>query len=245
MVQRRLTLLFTVSMLLAAMSGFSQTNPSADTIARQARFFSVSDKILMTALLTIESGNDSRERNLELALLRTATEEKMLVRITAPAFLREMKILLISSRTRNDTWIKTSQGIRRLAGSSRGEALFQSDFLTSDFRIPEGNWQFSTNIQRPGSIILQRPGGSGDDYSLERLYLRESDRLVEQREFLDREGKVTRTYIVSSWTSDSEGIRPDRIELTKPANSNRSYLQFNSDSIKKEFSENIFTPGSL
>jgi len=219
---------------------------SADSLAQKARFFSAGEKQRIAATLTVELGTEKKIRELELFFLSSAGSDKLLARITAPAFLREMKVLLNSSGSQWNTWIKTSQGVKRLGTGTRGESLFQSDFLTSDFIIPQTGWIFEGDDRSTGFRILKRNGERGEDFRTQHLHLRTADSVIVRRVFYNAEGTAIREYTVVDWESISGSAdRPARIELVKHPAKGRSVLDIRGVFTEERFPEGLFLPGSL
>ena len=219
---------------------------SADALAQRARFFSAGEKQRIAATLTVEAGAEKKIRELELFFLSSAGSDKLLARILSPAFLREMKILLNSSGGQWNTWIKTSQGVKRLGTGSRGESLFQSDFLTSDFIIPQSGWTFGSEDGSTGFRMLKRNGERGEDFISQSLYLRAADSVVARRVFFDAEGTAIREYSVVDWEAvPGSSDRPARIELVKRPSKGRSILDIGGVFTEERIPEGLFLPGSL
>ncbi len=219
---------------------------TADVVAQRARFFSAGERLRISAKLSVELGPEKKIRELEMFSLSSSGEDKLLARVVSPAFLREMKVLLISSGGQWDTWIKTSQGVKRLGTGTRGEALFQSDFLTSDFIIPHNGWTFSAEDNLNGLRVLSRNGERGDDFAMQKLFLRSIDSVVTKRLFFDGKGMLLREYSVVSWEAMSGvGDRPSRIELLKSASKGRSTLEILGVFTEERLPDGLFQPGSL
>jgi len=229
---------------LCAVAIFAQD--SADAIASKARFFATGEQQRVVATLTVELGAEKKIRELELFYFTSPGSDKLLARIVSPAFLREMKVLLVTSEGRSDTWIKTSQGVKRLGLGSKGESLFQSDFLTSDFNIQEAGWSFSKNDGVDGFRIIERRSERSDDYFLQRLYLRAVDFVVARRDYIDSAGIVARSYVVTEWEPGA-GVsgRPARIDLVKNKSKGLSYFEIIEIHAEDRLPEGLFSPGSL
>ncbi len=222
-----------------------EAQDSADEIARRAVFFAASDSLRVEASLRLDLGSEKKERTLELNFSRKTGSERLFVRIKEPTFLREMKVLQISNSGKSDTWVKTSQGVRRLGTGLRGESLFQSDFITTDFHIPTKGWSLAFMDDPQGLRVLERVADAGLDYATERLYLRSSQYVVEKREFLDASGKALRVFSVSDWQL-KEGIpRPTKIAIIKPGSKKMSTLEVVSVDEGISLPDNLFSPGSL
>jgi hypothetical protein len=218
----------------------------ADALARGAAFFSSGSSHKVTAELTVRLGKESKKRELELNISQSEGTERLLAKVTSPAFLREMKVLQKSSGDVRDTWIKTSQGVRRLGQGSKAEALFQSDFLTTDFLIQAQGWTLSAQDGKDGMRALERPGQKGEDFARQRLYLRSADLLVARREFLDASGAVVRVLDTLGWVDEGGFARPTTIELRKSAKPDSySVLEIRSVESGVKLSEGLFAPGNL
>lgn len=229
---------------LCAVAVFAQD--SADVLSSKARFFSAGEKQRVVAKLTVELGTEKKLRELELFYFTSPSSNKLLARIVSPAFLREMKVLLVTSEGRSDTWIKTSQGVKRLGLGARGESLFQSDFLTSDFNIPDIGWSFSKNDGVDDFRVIERRSERSEDFFLQRLYLRGTDFLVARRDYIDPAGVVIRSYVVTEWLPEAGGSdRPARIDLVKNKSKGLSYFEIVQIHAEDRLPEGLFSPGSL
>jgi hypothetical protein len=218
----------------------------ADALARAAAFFSTGSSHRVTAELTVQLGKESKKRELELNISHLEGIERLLAKVTSPAFLREMKVLQKSSGDVRDTWIKTSQGVRRLGQGSKAEALFQSDFLTTDFLIQAQGWTLSAQDGKDGMRALERTGQKGEDFARQRLYLRSADLLVARREFLDASGAVIRALDILGWVDEGGFARPAKIELRKGAKPDSySILEIRSVESGLKLPEGLFAPGNL
>lgn len=232
-----------IALLLGA--GLS-AQESADALAQKARFFSSGEKQRILAKLSVELGSERKLRDLELLYLASTTTDKLLARVVSPAYLREMKVLLIASGDQWNTWIKTSQGVKRLGTGTRGEALFQSDFLTSDFMIPKSGWVFTSDDGSSGLHVLTRNGESGEDFKLQKLFLRATDFVVAKRSFFGTDRKLIREYNVVAWeTISGSADRPARIEISKFPSKGRSFLEIVDVFSDEHIPEGLFLPGSL
>jgi hypothetical protein len=231
--------------LFAACVSLVFAEQSPDQIAQSASFFSTRQSQKISATLEVQLGKERKERELELCFQASDAAKKLLARVTAPAFLREMKVLQISAADASDTWVKTSQGLKRLSTGSRGEALFQSDFLTTDFSVPTSGWRFSPRDGENGSRVLERDGSAAEGFTTQRLFLKPGSSVVEKREFLDASGVAQRVYRVTEWRGSGETAIPVRIELEKVGGKGLSSLTIKELQESPVFPAGLFAPGGL
>jgi hypothetical protein len=217
----------------------------ADELAAKAVFFSTRPSMRVEASLSVVMGKESKKRELELLFSSKKGSSRLLARVVSPAFLREMKVLQVSSEKGDDTWIKTSQGVKRIGRGSKPEALFQSDFLTSDFSLPAGGWRASVMDGNDGMRVIERDGLKGEGFAFQRLSLRGEGLLVSKREFLDVDGKTLRAYEVLEWKAEDGLERPVRIELRTRKEENHSLLEVTKLDGKADLPDGLFSPGAL
>jgi outer membrane lipoprotein-sorting protein len=124
-------LLFVLIAAACAAHAFPQT---AEQIAKKTSFFGSARDISMNMTMELKSKTGSRERGLEVFIKRSEGGMRVLARMVSPAFLSQMKFLTHREADGlTSSWLKTSQGVRKLAASSGSERIFDSEFTVEDF----------------------------------------------------------------------------------------------------------------
>lgn len=127
----RICILFLCAIIVPAASAFPQ---SAAQVAQKTSLFGTAKDITLTVVMELKTKSGTKERGLSISIKRSPAGMRVLAAMTSPAFLSQMKFL---TRRETDglttTWLKTSQGVRKLTASSGSERIFDSQFTVEDF----------------------------------------------------------------------------------------------------------------
>ncbi|TFH06491.1 MAG: outer membrane lipoprotein-sorting protein [Spirochaetales bacterium] len=126
-----LVLFFAV--IVTPLTGQTVTN-SADPaeILRGAALLGQFSSLETRMTMDITDSRGAKKRDLAAYVERKDDETKALVQVVSPAFLSNLKFLSIASEAQRDQWISTSRGVRRIAGGTGNEKIFDSDFTVED-----------------------------------------------------------------------------------------------------------------
>jgi len=121
-----------VVLLAVSVSGIVGAEPSEKPL-EEARLFGRSELLHLEVEMMIESSRGSKSRGLEIYIDRSDGSFRLLAQVVSPSFMDYMKLLQIRDGNRpTQQWLKTSRGVRRLAESDGGMAVFDSDFTSED-----------------------------------------------------------------------------------------------------------------
>lgn len=182
----------------SAAAGFGQ---SAEEILRRSSLFGSAAGARMRIGMEIVKGQGVKSREMEAFIRRDGRASRLLLHVVSPAFLNQMKFLFHREGDgRESQWMKTSQGVRRLAGSNRSEAIFDSDFTAedlSDLRVED----FSLALLgeepvggRPCHRIEMAPRFSGSSYHKKQVLVEKGSGLLFGADFFDAAGALVRRY---------------------------------------------------
>lgn len=232
-------LLLAVSTVSLAAAAWAQ---SARDEASQAQLFSSAPQFLLTCRLTIDDGTgDKKVRDLSLWTTRGSEEERLLVQVTAPAFLKALKFLRVNTKSGEGTWLKTSRGVQRLAPSADPEPLFGSDFTTADFLPGSNDWALVESAD-PELLILERASEPRLGWSKQVMTLRRTDHLIVRGDFLASDGTLVRRYLVTAFTPTG---MPQKVEIQDRKNKRKSELEILTFSTTSSIPASLFLPGNL
>ncbi len=192
---RRLMQVFCALLLAVPLS--AQT---AEELVRSTSFFGSAENVFMKITMTLSSKSGSKERGIEVSMKRNAGSTLVLACMVSPAFLSQMKFLTHRQADgRVDTWLKTSQGVRKLAASGGTEKVFDSDFTVEDFTglDPAG---FSC-VLLPDAVIddvvcraVQMTPAAPVGYTRKVLYLEKDGLALRGIDYMDGKGTLVRQY---------------------------------------------------
>ncbi|OHD13877.1 MAG: hypothetical protein A2Z96_07585 [Spirochaetes bacterium GWB1_48_6] len=220
---------------------------SAFDIFEHSSIFLQSERVTMQWKMTIHDAQGEKNRELQVFTTRNKGIDRMLVRITVPASLSGLKILRISSvGDASQTWLKTSRGVRRLAGSSGGEEkLFGSDFTIADLSAWNGATHTLERLveqEAPDTWVIRATGA--DDVVRILTIVRESS-LVASAKYLGIDGSVVRSYLVEEWASTGSDIYPKRVRMTDNMRKTWTVVEVLALNRTTPIPESLFNPASL
>jgi hypothetical protein len=116
--------------LCAAATAFPQT---AEQIVLRTSLFGDARNVSAKITMELKGKTGARERGLEVFIARDRGEARVLIHMVSPAFLSQMKFLTHRSASGEaSSWLRTSQGVRKLSRSNGTERVFDSDFTVED-----------------------------------------------------------------------------------------------------------------
>jgi hypothetical protein len=170
---------------------------SADDLLASAKLFADASTIKATIEMSIARRDGTKARTLELFMsLPGDGSAKALARVKSPEFLRNMKMLKIRDTAgKSDTWIKTSQGVRRIAEGGADEPLFDSDFTADDLSgFDKGRFRARALEAADGLAWLSAVPTKGSDWAELRIGLELDTRLIARIDYISKDGSVGKRY---------------------------------------------------
>ncbi|MFW5802192.1 MAG: outer membrane lipoprotein-sorting protein [Spirochaeta sp.] len=202
------------------------------------------DQAHITAEMTILAQNSRQSRTIEVLYdRRNADDYRLLSRITAPPFLRNMKFLVVRESGHPNTWIKTSRGVRRIAEQGTSEPVFQSDFLIQDFY----GWGIDAeavelgSAHDPGRTRYQAQAGD----TVLRFTMDSEYGLISEIEFLSSGGDLLRHYTVNSFQWIDGQPYPHTARMETPPDDTSTELRIESVNGNPSFTSRTFNPAGL
>ncbi len=184
------------SLLLLLFLGISrvQAGTEAAAILDNASLLGPAQKAVYEAEMEIVSPRGSKSR--QLTIYKEAEGDasyRLMAHITAPAFLNNMKLLILQEEGSEHRWLKTSRGVRSIALSGRKEQIFDSDLDTEDL-ADIGSDLYTLKLLSSGgdtSIVKAEEDASG--YS-RIITIDNSTKLITRIEYFDRQQHLYKRY---------------------------------------------------
>lgn len=178
--------LFSVTTLFAV--------PPAEELIQEVHLFGPAPRMVVEATMEIAESGTTQERDLEAWFEREARAFSLFVQVVRPPFLRNMKFLLLRNSGREESWMRTSRGVRRLGSSSGEERVFGSHFSARDFsRISPEETRIAYVEEPDGSeavIDVKEKSGTGR----RRFRVDLESRLITGIEFYGADGLIEKEY---------------------------------------------------
>lgn len=196
MIRGRTVLAAAVGMLIGA-SCFSQT---AEEILGRATLFGEARWLSLKISMELKGPNGVRQRGLEVFVARDRGTTRFLAHLVAPAFLSQMKFLSHRSADgATSSWLRTSQGVRKLSRANAAERIFDSDFTVEDFTdidLADFAAELLPDVaidQVPCHTVQLTPKARAQ-YSRKLLYVAREGGMLHGTDFYDAQGGLVRQY---------------------------------------------------
>lgn len=171
----------------------AEAEETAAEIIAEVHVLGPADTMQVDATMTIREGSSEAERRLEGWYRRGDRDLSLFVQILEPPFLRDMKLLLLRRGSREDNWMRTSRGVRRLGASSGQERVFGSHFTVSDMTAVDPAAQTVRLVDSsPDEILIEVQDREGSGYR--RFSIQPEDRIIRGIQFFDDSGELVKEY---------------------------------------------------
>jgi hypothetical protein len=195
------------------------------------------------ATMTIREGSSESERRLQGWYERADRELSLFVQIVDPPFLREMKLLLLRNESRDDNWMRTSRGVRRLGASSGNERVFGSHFTVSDMTAVDPAAQTVRLVSSsPEEIVIDVYEGDGQ--RSRRFAIAPDDKIIRSIAFFDAEGTRIKEYELLSVDTVAGRPVPMRSVMRLP-NGDQTMIVVNEIEFPQTVPRRYFSRGNL
>lgn len=201
------------------------------------------DTMQVDATMTTREGSSESERRLEGWYRRDNRDLSLFVQIVEPPFLRDMKLLLLRRGSREDTWMRTSRGVRRLGASGGQERVFGSHFTVSDITAVDPTEQSVRVVESsPDEIIIDVEDAEGDGYR--RFSIQPEDRIIRGIQFFDDSGELVKEYTLLSLGSVDGRPVPMHGQM-RLANGDHTVISVNNIEFPRSIPGRYFNRGNL
>lgn len=215
-----------------------------------ARLIADSSTLKATMEMSIAAKDGTKKRSLEIyASFAKDRSSKTFVRIKSPEFLRNMKLLRISNAEgKSETWIRTSQGTRRIAGGGTSESVFDSDFTTEDFgSFDRGAYRALRIEELPGGGSLRvfaEPLGVSEWREI-RVSIEKKSMLISMIEYVLKNGTIGKVYRLLE-KQELEGAESTKsCIMENPRRGSATTLKIIDIELGLPIKDSLFSKGSL
>lgn len=217
---------FLIFLYILCSTGFHAfADIDATTIIKQITLLGPFESVSAEFRMIIERPNGTKERSVELFYRRQAGANDVLARVVSPAFLQNLKFLRREVSTGAvELYMRNSQGVRRVLGDRGDEALFDSDFRTTDF-MPSPLSQAVILEEDAEIMVLETRLISMGSSTIRRMKIRKSDFLLLSFEEYDSNGKMTRRYSVNNLGTIDGHVYARQSVMEIPGSRQRTVLE--------------------
>ena len=241
-------LLFAGAVLGSSAQAGSQ---SPESLLRVATIFGRFDAMEIDAEMSIRDSRSTKTRGLAIAVeLERNGTTRVLARVVSPGFLSRMKYLVHHHENgREDAWLSTSRGVRRLTGARRQVRLFDSDFTAEDFAPPDVAGlalQFADEAGNPCADcvgVLAREQSA--PHTSRVFFVEQGTGLIHQVDYLDGSGNLVRRYELVETQAISGQTVPRTCRMEDYERDSITTLRFTSVKLQDSVPARLFNPGSL
>lgn len=236
---------------LLAASSAGLPAQGAETLVEGLSLFGSARAVSMRVEMELRLKNGRKDRSLDVFLRQVDRRTQVLIQVAAPAFLTSMKFLSMRDEGGLETtWMKTSQGVRRLTDSSGGERVFDSDFTAEDFlsvsarRFALAVLPDSTLGSTACRVVEARPRTAGS-YARKLLYIGAADQSLRGIDFLDEGGTLIRRYRLTATQIIDGGTYPQSAVMENLRDGTATALSISRVDLKTDLPDRLFNKGSL
>ncbi len=186
-----------VVLLVIVWTGTIEANELPSELIGNVHIFGPAPQMQIDATMTIVEGSSVSERRLNGWYRKEDDSLSLFVQVVEPPFLREMKMLLLRRENREDNWMRTSRGVRRLGASDGRERVFGSHFTVADMTAVDPDVH---RVQRAEAGAAMKPGETAIDVlatgspGYRRFFIREETRIITAIRFFDASGTLEKEY---------------------------------------------------
>lgn len=235
-------------LLLLTQTLFAQVNdPSVEAYMKGLHIFGDSPNLELTFTMEIKSEQGIKDRDVSLFMDRTE-EEKILIRITAPAFLSNMKYLSISSDEKEVRWMKTSRGVRRLSAKNNSDSLFGSDFTVEDLSITDLSdyfWTEESSDNPQVNKVRAYPQYDRPSYAYKIFTVRKTDKLLLEMEYFNENDEPFKRYSLLREMNKDNRVIPQKVIMENLKNKTSTTLNIISADLNAGYSQSLFNKANL
>ena len=236
--KRTVLLIIPGLLLFAATAGCS----TPEQLLGQTHIFGSASRLSLEVTMTMYEDGTEQTREVEIKLERSSSHDgdlSLYAAVTAPPFLRNLRFLTVHRNGRDDKWMRTSRGVRRLSSGGGEERIFGSDFRAEDFSAVDVDALQPVLVSESGSSVVLR---TSDD----RIFTvnTETD-LIEEIEYGDGSGTVKRRYRVLETMVVSGEVVPRKAEMVDLTDNRRTEIDVREAEVPASIPRRFFTYGNL
>ncbi len=212
----------------------------------QAHLLGTAERLRVDAQLAITTSRGTQQRGIEAYLEQRGEGSAIFAQVQSPAFLRNMKFLVLRQDSqREDVWLRTSHGVRRVAAGDGDTAVFNSHFLVRDFSFVQPlDFHLSIVSESDDAVVIE----ARDPRDLEdtRLYtINPGSGLVHGVEYLDAAGGVARRFTVMEVISEGTVVIPRVARMEDLRSGESTTITISRYELPATIPSRIFNRGNL
>lgn len=236
-----LTLLMGINLFLSA--------EVPEQILENAHLMGNDPNLVINLTMKIETPQGQKERELEVYINREEGASRILAQIIHPSFLRNMKFLNHRNPDgREDKWLKTSRGVRRLSTANNSEPLFDSDFTVEDlsyFNSSELRLELvENNDDEIHHVIKATPFSKYSGYSYKIIFINKGSGIVSRVDFYE-DNEIYKQYTLTEYRKINDKLYPVTCKMENFAEGSRTTLLVDNLDIVNSIPGRIFNKGNL
>jgi hypothetical protein len=227
---------------------------SAEEILQEVHLFSGSDSVIFDIEMQIIQGGGSKSRSLKVYFSGKQGEyTKVLAQIITPPFLNKMKYLLHKyEEGREDKWMSTSQGVRKLSTANRQESVFGSDFTVEDFSFIKAE-DFSLQMEKTTGtgegqalyIVEMTPKGRKKVYTRKVVFVERDSHLLTRVDYYNSKNEIFKSYEVVETQKIGGNLYPKLCRMQSLDKSSETTLDFITIDEKTQIPDRVFNKSSM
>ena len=197
----------------------------------------------------VEAGGEIKEREMDLAILQTATGSKARVRMTAPADSKGTALLAVVDKGEQQQWLylPSSKEVRRIASVNKSSGILGSE-LTAEDMNPDALKDAAVKlISNDGKSVVIRltPKAGTSDYAYAQTTFDLSDDLPKKTEYYKAD-ILQKSIEFQDYKSFGGGIvRAQKIHIVNPIKNRSTDIVLTNVKTTAKFSDSDFTPQAL
>lgn len=209
--------------------------------------FGNSQSLEMMLSMEISNKQGLKERELSLQMDRE-DEEKILIRITAPSFLSNMKYLSRENNGKEVRWMKTSRGTRRLSSRNNSDSLFGSDFTVEDLsltNLSDYTWSYISGDGFSTVRIRAVPLYENPSYSYKVFSVVSESRLLSGIDYFNDANTLIKRYTLLEEREQTGFNIPGKVMMKDLIKDSQTILIVKDVDLSTQFSPSVFNKANL
>ena len=244
---RKLTILIFSVMITGGSLAAEMPDLPAREYMKGFHLFGGFERLQMDFSMKVQGVSGIKVREMTLLMDRSDEDEKLLINIVEPLFLSNMKYLSLSRKGKENQWMKTSRGVRRLSSRNNSDSLFGSDFSVEDLSLTDlDNFNWSYTADQEGDLhIRANPLYESPAYSYKIFRIDTKNHLLKGVRYYDSSEKLVKEYTLLEGTVIDQISFPKRVEMISFDKGSSTLLNIQNVIFNPVFSDGVFNKGNL
>jgi predicted RND superfamily exporter protein/outer membrane lipoprotein-sorting protein len=214
---------------------------------------SATDEVANIKMTITEADGSKRARGLQISRKGKDSDQKVMVRLNAPADLKGTGLLSVSKGSSSDQWLymPSNKQTRRIQSGNRSGGFMESEMsyedmgTNADAKFESKLLPDETIAGRKYSVIENTPKGDSS-YGKIRLFVDQGTFLVGKMEYFDKAMKPLKTTNFSGYKQFDKGIwRAQKVEVANLQTKRGTTLELSDLKLNKGLDDAEFTESAL